>query len=94
MIVTTERDSLELHVDLCSLRYQQLEGRLQAVEHRLDALNAEVDDLKATVSLRFDEIKTLISENHHEKFRVMVATTGTIIVALIGMLGYVITHIQ
>lgn len=91
--MTTERDSLELHVDLCVLRYQQLNDRLEAVEAHIKTINTELDVFKAETNENFHELKDLISRGQGQKFQVMVATTGTIIVALIGMLGYVITHL-
>ena len=31
-----EKESLEAHVDLCALRYEQMDGRLTKVEEKLD----------------------------------------------------------
>ena len=33
-----EKESLEAHVDLCALRYEQFEKRLSTVEHKLDSI--------------------------------------------------------
>ena len=33
-----EKESLEAHVDLCALRYEQLDGRLTKVEQKLDGI--------------------------------------------------------
>ena len=33
-----EKESLEAHVDLCALRYEQLYGRLTKVEQKLDGI--------------------------------------------------------
>lgn len=38
-----EKESLEAHVDLCALRYMQLDQRLTKVESKLDAIS---DDMK------------------------------------------------
>lgn len=38
-----EKESLEAHVDLCALRYEQLDNRLTKVEQKLDDIS---DDLK------------------------------------------------
>jgi hypothetical protein len=35
---TLEKESLEAHVDLCQLRYEQFEKRLSNVEHKLDGI--------------------------------------------------------
>jgi hypothetical protein len=39
-----EKESLEAHVDLCALRYEQLDKRLTKVEEKLDSIS---DDMKA-----------------------------------------------
>jgi hypothetical protein len=39
-----EKESLEAHVDLCALRYEQLDKRLTKVEQKLDSIS---DDMKA-----------------------------------------------
>jgi len=33
-----EKESLEAHVDLCALRYEQMDQRLNAVEKKLDGI--------------------------------------------------------
>jgi hypothetical protein len=39
-----EKESLEAHVDLCAIRYDQLDSRLSSVEKKIDAI---ADDMKA-----------------------------------------------
>ena len=38
-----EKESLEAHVDLCALRYEQLDNRLTNVEKKIDGI---ADDMK------------------------------------------------
>lgn len=38
-----EKESLEAHVDLCALRYEQMDKRLTAVEEKIDEVH---DDIK------------------------------------------------
>ncbi len=45
-----ERTSLEAHVDLCSLRYGQLEARLTKVEEKLDLIEAKLDQFKTDIA--------------------------------------------
>ena len=92
-MATTERESLELHVDLCHLRYQQLEHRVTTLEKKIDTVSEEVKELASSTQQGFDDIKKMLGKNNDERFRVMIATTGTIIVGLLGMLGYVIVHL-
>jgi hypothetical protein len=37
-----ERDDLGLHVDLCAIRYLNLERRLQILENKLDKANDDI----------------------------------------------------
>ncbi len=92
-MATTERDSLELHVDLCHLRYQQLENRVTSLEKKIDSVADEVKAMKADNDQNFEDIKKLLGNAKDEKFKVMVTATGTIIVGLLTVLGYVITHL-
>jgi hypothetical protein len=37
-----ERTSLEAHVDLCALRYAQLDGRLTSLEKKVDVMHTDI----------------------------------------------------
>lgn len=39
-----ERESLEAHVDLCALRYAQLDKRLSAVESKIDDIHTDITE--------------------------------------------------
>jgi hypothetical protein len=39
-----EKESLEAHVDLCAIRYDQLDSRLSSVEKKIDGI---AEDMKA-----------------------------------------------
>jgi hypothetical protein len=41
-----ERTNLDLHVDLCAKRYQELDTRLIKLENKLDIVAIKVDSLK------------------------------------------------
>lgn len=90
----SERTSLETHVDLCELRYRQLDDRMNRVEERIDRISADVKELKTTNDKQFGELKTLLSGAKDEKFKTMITVTGTIIVSLLATMGYLITHIK
>ena len=38
-----EKTSLEAHVDLCAMRYQQLDTRLNSLEQKVDQLAQHID---------------------------------------------------
>lgn len=92
-IADGEKADLELHVELCAERYHRLEEKFNGVEQRLDDLHHDFVAFKAVTDKNFSELKNLIGESKDKRFSVMVTTTGTIIVALLGMLGYIITHL-
>lgn len=89
----SERTSLETHVDLCELRYKQLDDRMTRVEERIDAMAGEIKTVKAEMQTGFDDIKTMLTDARDEKFKTVVTVAGTIIVGLLGLLGYLITHL-
>lgn len=37
-----EKESLEAHVDLCALRYEQLDDRLTKVEEKIDSVHEDI----------------------------------------------------
>lgn len=39
-----EKESLEAHVDLCAMRYQQLDLRLKTLEVKMDVMQKEIID--------------------------------------------------
>lgn len=39
-----EKESLEAHVDLCALRYEQMDKRLTAVELKIDEIHDDIKD--------------------------------------------------
>lgn len=68
-----EKQSLEAHVDLCALRYGQLDSRLTSIENKVGTLQETIE------------------QSHLNMIKVLIGTAGTIIVAIISMLGIVIT---
>ena len=39
-----ERENLEAHVDLCALRYEQLDQRLTNVEEKIDSIHVDITE--------------------------------------------------
>jgi chromosome segregation ATPase len=48
--IQAEKDSLDLHVDLCAERYEQLIRKFDEVDHRLEQLTEMVADIKESVN--------------------------------------------
>jgi predicted nuclease with TOPRIM domain len=89
----TESTSLEMHVELCAERYKRLEEKFDLVEERLGHLHGDFNSFKGENSKNLSEIKNMLSSAKDEKFKTMVTATATVIVALVGMLGYVVLHL-
>jgi hypothetical protein len=70
-----EKTSLEAHVDLCALRYAQLDSRLTSLEQKMDAVQKDILDGQKS-------LKTTI-----------ITSSGTIAVALIGIIGTILAKL-
>jgi len=90
----SERTNLETHVDLCELRYRQLDDRMTRVEQRIDDVTEELKAVKAEMNSGFGEIKTMLTSARDEKFKTVVTVAGSIIVGLLGLLGYIVVHMR
>lgn len=83
--------SLKGHIQLCELRYKALEERLDNVESKLEKLETDVTELKQQTQQGFAEIKLLLERQNSAKQVQMIATFGTIITAVLGFIGYLVT---
>jgi len=84
---------LNTHELLCLERYKALETRMDSIETRVDSIATDVKELKENNDRQFSEIKRMLTAGKDEKFKTMVTVAGTVIVGLIGLLGYLITHL-
>ena len=50
MTTELERSSLEAHVDLCALRYGQLDKRLTVLEQKVDDIHEDIIDGQKSLS--------------------------------------------
>lgn len=85
---------LNTHEILCAERYKGIEIRMNNIEQRMDSISADVKELKDSSAKSMSEIKNMLTNAKDEKFKVMITATATIIVSLLAMLGYVITHLK
>lgn len=92
MAVKSENEDLNLHVSLCEQRYKELEGRLDAMEQRLTKMEDQISAVKKEMASGFNDIRLLIEKQNNARFIQMTATFGTIAAAIIGVIGYIITH--
>lgn len=90
----SERTNLETHVELCELRYKQLDDRMSKIEKQVQDLNIDLQDFKDENRKSFAEIKDLIEKKTGSNNSAIVTAAGTVIVSLIGFLGYLLTHVK
>lgn len=45
-----EKENLESHVELCALRYQNLESRLSIIETKVESLAGKIQDSQSSMS--------------------------------------------
>ena len=70
-----EKESLEAHVELCAIRYSQLEDRLTNVETKIGTLQKTIE------------------ESSLSTIKILIGTAGTIIVAVLSLLGVILTKL-
>jgi hypothetical protein len=92
--IDTTDARLNTHELLCYERYKGIEVRMDNIENRVDVISTDLKELKQTNDRQFNEIKLMLTAAKDEKFKTMVTVAGTIIVSLLGMMGYIITHLK
>jgi predicted nucleic acid-binding Zn-ribbon protein len=74
-----ESDDLELHVSICAERYSQLDTRLEKLELDLGDTRSNIDAVRQQISDSNSTIKNTV-----------ITTAGTILVAVIAVLGTIL----
>lgn len=67
-----EKTSLEAHVDLCALRYGQLDSRLTDLEEKVETIHTDIIDGQKSLT------------------KVIVTTTGTVIVGVLSIVATIL----
>ena len=89
----TEAEDLNLHVQLCTERYNALEEKIHAVETRIAKIESAVADLKVQTTAGFAEIRLLLERQNSSKQTQMIATFGVIVTAVLGFIGYLVVKL-
>jgi archaellum component FlaC len=75
-----EKENLEAHVELCAERYRRLEEKLENVETKMGSVSSDLSGLH-----------TSMSQDNKIIIKTLIATAGTIIVALVSAVAAVLT---
>jgi pantothenate kinase len=84
--------TLEGHIQLCELRYKNLEEKINEVEARLTKVETAVANLKSEMQSNFTEIKLLLERQSNARTIQIIATAGTVIASGLALAGYILTH--
>jgi predicted nucleic acid-binding Zn-ribbon protein len=87
MMDNFKETTLKGHIQMCELRYKSLEGRLDNVEQRLAQIESKVNDLGSQIQSNMLEIRVTLEKANSRRDVQVVATLGTIIVAVITAVG-------
>ena len=85
-----EKKSLEAHVEICAVRYSNLETKLEDLTHRIDKLEVCIIEIRDAIVNR-PEPK---GEDVAAPYKMMLTIGTTIGGALLGILGTLIVHIK
>ena len=89
-----EKTNLEAHVDLCAERYKRLEEKFENLDLNMNSLRKDHENLTLRMSSNHNEVMQMIRDSNSGKFKVLVTTTGTIIAALLSVLGYLVLNMK
>jgi predicted nucleic acid-binding Zn-ribbon protein len=93
IMAKTEAEDLNLHVQLCTERYNALEEKIHAVESRIAKIESAVSDLKVQTASGFAEIRLLLERQNSNKQVQLIATFGVIVTAILSFIGYLIVKL-
>jgi predicted nucleic acid-binding Zn-ribbon protein len=86
--MSKENTDLATHVELCAMRYKGIEEKFDAVEQRLNKIEADVNQLSKQIQSNFLEIKLALEQANSRRDVQVIATMGTLAVAVISAVGY------
>ena len=91
--VDIEKKSLEAHVEICAVRYSNLETQLSNLESRMDKLEGYLVEIKNAIATASKPAETK-SEDSTGPYKMMLTIGTTIGGALIGALITLIIHLK
>ena len=76
-----EKQSLEAHVEICAVRYANLETKLENLEHRMDKLEGYLVGIK-------DSLDEKLEGRGKQNVSAIISILGVILAGLIGFIGH------
>jgi chaperonin cofactor prefoldin len=84
-----EKKNLEAHVEICAVRYSNLETQLQNLENRMYKVEGHLIEIKEAISSKSEK-----NDDSAGPYKMMLTMGTTIGGALIGALITLIVHIK
>ena len=78
-----EKQSLEAHVEICAVRYSNLETKLENLEHRMDKLEGYLVGIKDSLDEKFEG-------RGKQSVSIIVTILSVTLTALLGILGHML----
>lgn len=83
-----EKESLEAHVELCAIRYNNLETKLSNLEQRMDKLEIHLVDIKNSLTNNAIAAEKNVAAGNKQTISIFTTLMGVVVAGLIGF----ITH--
>ena len=78
-----EKQNLEAHVEICAVRYANLETKLENLEHRMDKLEGYLVGIKDSLDEKFEG-------RGKQSVSIIVTILSVTLTALLGILGHML----
>ena len=78
-----EKQSLEAHVEICAVRYSNLETKLENLEHRMDKLENYLVGIKESLDEKLEG-------RGKQSVSIIVTILSVTLTALLGILGHML----
>ena len=89
--VDIEKKSLEAHVEICAVRYSNLETKLENLESRMDKLEHYLVEIKNAIATKPAEPP---ARDDSGPYKTIIAIGTTIFGALVGAIVTLIIHLR
>ena len=85
---TTELESknLDVHVEKCALRYEQMQEKLSAIDSQFDKIDRRFDSIED----RMLDIEREFKTGQNTLITALIGATATIIAAFVGVITYML----
>ena len=81
-----EHENLAVHVDKCSLRYEQMKEKLENIDTQFDKIDRRFDKIEE----RMGNLETDVKKGNRDMIIALIGATAVIIAAFVGVIVTVV----